>query len=135
MRDPLSWSIPLRRIFGILIRLHVLFPFVAVGVILRDGLREGHQPGDWQIAAGLMGLVFFSVLLHEFGHCFGARFMDGDAQEILLWPLGGLAYAELPHTPPANFLTTLAGPLVNVFLCVLSGTVLASSHVVITCSL
>jgi Zn-dependent protease len=78
-----------------------------------------------------MGLLFISVLLHEFGHCFGARFMDGDAQEILLWPLGGLAYVEVPHTPRANFVTTLAGPLVNVFLCVLSGAVLAYSHVTI----
>jgi Zn-dependent protease len=129
MRDPLSWSIPLGRIFGILIRVHVLFPFVAIGLILRDGLRENHNPGDWQIAAGIMGLLFLSVLLHEFGHCFGARFMDGDAQDILIWPLGGLAYVEVPHTAWANFVTTLAGPLVNVFLCVLSGAILAYGHV------
>jgi hypothetical protein len=47
--------------------------------------------------------------------------MDGDAQEILMWPLGGLAYVEVPHTPRANFVTTLAGPLVNVLLCIFSG--------------
>jgi hypothetical protein len=60
-----------------------------------------------------------AVLLHEFGHCFGARLVEGDAQEVVIWPLGGLANVEVPHTPRANFITTLAGPLVNLFLCVL----------------
>ena len=70
--------------------------------------RVGRYPGDW---------VFASVLLHEFGHCFGARAVDGDATEVLLWPLGGLANTEVPHTPRANFITTAAGPAVNVVLC------------------
>ncbi len=39
----------------------------------------------------LAGLLFVSVLLHEFGHCFAARWVDGDATEIMIWPLGGLA--------------------------------------------
>ena len=29
---------------------------------------------------------------------------------VLLWPLGGLAYVDVPHTPRANFITTAAGP-------------------------
>ena len=33
-----------------------------------------------------------------------------------MWPLGGLAYVEVPHTPRANFITTAAGPAVNLFL-------------------
>ena len=41
-----------------------------------------------------MGLLFLAVLLHELGHCFGARSVEGDAQEILLWPLRGLASIE-----------------------------------------
>ena len=44
------------------------------------------------------------VLLHEFGHCAGARAVDGDAHQILMWPLGGLAAIEVPHTPRANFM-------------------------------
>jgi Zn-dependent protease len=64
-----------------------------------------------------MGLLFVSVLLHELGHCFGARAVDGDANDVLLWPLGGLAFAEVPHTPRAHFITTAAGPAVNLLLC------------------
>jgi Zn-dependent protease len=123
MRDALSWSLPLGRAFGIAIRVHILFLMVAAGVILRAWFTAG-QVHEFLIACGMVALLFASVVLHEFGHCFGARMVDGDATEILIWPLGGLAYVEVPHTPRANLLTTLAGPLVNVLLCVLSGAVL-----------
>src|SRR5262249_4862993 len=65
-----------------------------------------------------------SVLLHEFSHCFGARWVGGDASEVLLWPLGGLASVEVPNTARANFITTLAGPVVNIILCLLALTLL-----------
>ncbi len=35
-----------------------------------------------------------------------------------MWPLGGLAYVEVPHTPRANFISAAGGPAVNFFLCV-----------------
>ena len=116
MRDPFAWSIPLGRLFGITIRVHLLFPVVALGLILRAAYREGAIPGQWIDYAVVMAVLFFSVLLHEFGHCFAARFMQGDATEILLWPLGGLANCEVPHTPRANFVVAAAGPAVNVVL-------------------
>jgi Zn-dependent protease len=126
MRDPLTWSLPLGTIFGITIRVHVLFPVVALGLVLRVAFKDS-QPGEglWITACGLIGILFVSVLLHEFGHCFGARLMDGDAHEILMWPLGGLAYVEVPHTPRANFVSTACGPLVNILLCVAAGGVLS----------
>ena len=64
------------------------------------------------------------VLLHEVGRCFGARYGGGTADEVLLWPLGGLATVSPPHTPSANLVTVVAGPLVNVVLCGLSSFVL-----------
>jgi hypothetical protein len=65
--------------------------------------------------------------LHEFGHCFGARLVDGDAREVMLWPLGGLARCEVPNTPRANFIMTAAGPAANLLLCLVVGLVLAAS--------
>ncbi len=115
MRDPFSWSFPVGRLFGIIIRVHWLFPIVALGLIGRaakDGL-----PGSWADATALTFLAFFIVLLHEFGHCFGARHVEGDASEVMLWPLGGLANVEVPHTPKANFITTAAGPAMNLVIC------------------
>jgi Zn-dependent protease len=64
--------------------------------------------------------LFVSVLLHEFGHCLAARRVDGDANEVLLWPLGGLARVDVPHTPRAHFITAAGGPAVNILLCAAS---------------
>jgi len=128
MRDPFSWALPLGRIFGITVRVHILFLIFVLVMWLKtlrpekpESLVQAIEP-TWMLV--LMGLLFFSVLLHEFGHCFAARQVDGDASEVLLWPLGGLARCELPHSPWAHFVTAAGGPLVNVLLCVLSGAVL-----------
>jgi stage IV sporulation protein FB len=116
MQDPFAWSIPFGRLFGVTIRIHILFPFVAVGLLLRAAFREKAVQGQWIDVLILEVVLFISVLLHEFGHCFGARSVNGDAQEILIWPLGGLASVDVPHTPRAHFITTIAGPAVNFVL-------------------
>ena len=131
MRDVFSWSFPIGQLFGITIRLHLIMPIVLVGLIGREYVRRetADNPviaGTWMDAAMLMGLLFLSVLLHELGHCFAARRMDGEADEILLWPLGGLANCRsLPHTPLAHFVTAFGGPLVNFVLCVATALLLA----------
>lgn len=130
MRDPFSWSFPLGRLFGIVIRVHVLFPILALAMIVRISTKPvgGQSPPDgiWLDALAVIGILFLSVLLHEFGHCFAARSVEGDAQEILMWPLGGLAAVEVPHTWRANFITAAGGPAVNLLLCGLSAGILAA---------
>jgi stage IV sporulation protein FB len=122
MRDPFSWSFALVRLFGISVRVHILFPLVAVVIVLRNQLVANNAAaGIWVDAAALMVLLFVAVLLHEFGHCLGARLVDGDATEVLLWPLGGLASIEVPHTWGANLVAAAAGPLANLALCLVSG--------------
>lgn len=116
MRDPFSWSIPLGRLFGISIKIHWLFPLVVLGMILRAAYTKDAPHNAWIDASIVCGLLFFSVLLHEFGHCFMARSVGGEATEVLLWPLGGLANVELPQQPRAHFLTAMAGPAVNLVL-------------------
>src|ERR1043165_6411558 len=90
MRDPFSWSFPVARLFGITVRVHILFPLVVIGLVLREAARSAGYPGTWIDASMLMALLFLVVLLHEFGHCFVARSVGGEATEVLLWPLGGL---------------------------------------------
>jgi stage IV sporulation protein FB len=116
MRDPFFWSVPLGRVFGITVRVHLLFFVVTIGLILRYALKPGFEPGTWLDGVQLAGLLFVSVLLHEFGHCFAARWVDGDATEIMMWPLGGLATVDLPQQPRAHFLTAAAGPATNLLL-------------------
>jgi stage IV sporulation protein FB len=125
MRDPFSWSLPLGRIFGITVKVHILF-LVFVLVMWLKKVKAGNEEATWMLV--LMALLFISVLLHEFGHCFAARHVDGEATEVLLWPLGGLARCDVPHAPWAHFITAAGGPLVNVLLCVVAGAVLIACH-------
>ncbi|HTU90180.1 MAG TPA: site-2 protease family protein [Gemmataceae bacterium] len=121
MRDPFFWSIPLGRFFGITVRVHILFPIVALGLILRYALKTNppYIEGTWIDGVMLTGLLFVSVLLHELGHCVAARWVDGDATEIMMWPLGGLANVDLPQEPRAHIITAAAGPAVNLLLAAL----------------
>jgi Zn-dependent protease len=124
MRDVLSWAFPIGQLFGIMIRVHFAMPIFILGIIGRQWMSG--PTNSWQDAAWLMLFLFISVLLHEFGHCFAARFMDGESDEVLLWPLGGLAFCRsLPNTALAHFIFALGGPLVNVGLCILGALALS----------
>jgi stage IV sporulation protein FB len=118
--NPINLSFGAGRLFRVRIRIHVLFVLGAV-VLLAQAFRDNPHGGIMGIAdsVGAIGLLFLIVLIHEFGHCFGCRSTGGTADEILLWPLGGLAMVAPPHTPRAHLITTLAGPAVNVVFCIL----------------
>jgi Zn-dependent protease len=104
-------SVRMAAIAGVEISLHWTLVVYAALILLLPGL------GDSLVMRGTYVLLLFaSVLLHELGHVAGARFCDGSAHQILLWPLGGLAFVDVPETPTAHFLTALAGPLVSLFL-------------------
>lgn len=60
--------------------------------------------------------LFLIVLLHEFGHALACRQVGGTANQIVLWPLGGVAYVDPPPRPGATLWSIAAGPLVNVAL-------------------
>jgi Zn-dependent protease len=60
--------------------------------------------------------LFCIVLMHEFGHSLACRSVGGRADQIVLWPLGGVAYVDPPQRPGATLWSIAAGPLVNVAL-------------------
>jgi len=124
-RNPLLWllsgSIPLFTVFGIRVRMHVTLLLLGVWCFLDAVLPKGI---GWQNAAMIYGTIFTIVLLHEFGHCFAARRVGGDANQIILWPLGGLALADAPHRAWPQLVTTVGGPLVNVIICIITGVAL-----------
>jgi stage IV sporulation protein FB len=113
----LGGSFPVGRLFGINIRVHFLFLIWIAFQLFQDRT-------DMAGTAMFLGLLFGIVLLHELGHCFGARLVGGYADHILMWPLGGLAYAHAPMRAWPQFVTVAAGPLVNVILCLLSAIVI-----------
>ena len=73
--------------------------------------------------------LFLMVLLHEFGHQLSCRQVGGKTHDIVLWPLGGVAYVSPPQRPGAQLWSIAAGPLVNVLLVpVFSVLVSVASH-------
>ena len=62
MRDLLTWSLPLGRLFGVTIRVHILFPFVALGLILKVAFGgDKYAAGDWIIMSGIIGETLLEV--------------------------------------------------------------------------
>src|SRR2546421_12828610 len=117
--SPLWWlltgSAPLGTWFGIRVRAHSsLVIFIAIGLFVGLPGTTGFKDN-----VASMAVLFALVLLHEFGHCFAARWVGGEADEILMHPLGGLALAQPPRRPLPTFLTIAGGPAVNLAICVL----------------
>lgn len=111
--DFYSWSLPLMKVIGIRVRVH-LFYVIYIAATLIWSLRQDSI--GFVYAAMAMGTLFVLVLLHEFGHCLACRWVGGEADRILMWPLGGLASCRPPHRWTAALATTLAGPGVNLAL-------------------
>ncbi|HLV96390.1 MAG TPA: site-2 protease family protein [Candidatus Acidoferrales bacterium] len=105
-------SIPLFRLAGIAVSLHWSWFFVAAFEI--SGARRAYSSIGWNVAEYLA--LFLIVLLHEFGHALACRQVGGIANQIVLWPLGGVAYVNPPQRPGATLWSLAAGPLVNVAL-------------------
>jgi Zn-dependent protease len=116
-----DWAVPLYRAFGIEVRLHLLFILLILGYAI-----EGWAKGRLGWTMGGMGALFGIVLLHEYGHCIACRWVGGEADRIVLWPLGGLAFCRPPHNWRAELITVIGGPAVNVVLgLVFAGALLA----------
>lgn len=103
-------KIRLFRVFGITVFLHWSWFLVAAWEMDQ---HSGRYDGlGWNIAEYMA--LFAMVLIHEFGHALACRSVGGRADEIVLWPLGGVAFVSPPPRPGAVLWTIAAGPLVNV---------------------
>jgi Zn-dependent protease len=105
-------SFRLFKLFGIEVFLHWSWFLVALYEIeVRKGL---YSSINWNVLEYLT--LFLIVLLHEFGHALACRSVGGQANQIVLWPFGGVAYVAPPQRPGAVLWSIVAGPLVNVIL-------------------
>lgn len=129
--DFYGWSFPLFTvprwipgIRGIQVRIHLLFVVFIVAELIWSLRRDSAGPA---IVGFQMGWLWLLVILHEFGHCLACRLVGGEADRVLLWPLGGLAMCRPPHNWKASLITTIGGPGVNfVLIPVLGGALLAA---------
>jgi len=107
--NPSLFSLPMGSIGGIHVRVHITLLLFAAYQL------SSSSQSIWSVLLYLLG-VYICILLHEFGHALAARWCDGDCDEVLLWPLGGLAYARTPADPTAHAITAAAGPAVSLAL-------------------
>lgn len=105
-------TIRLFRFSGIQVYLHFSWFLVAAYELTR---RRGLYTSP-AYALGEYVALFAIVLLHEFGHALACRQTGGTADQIVLWPLGGIAFVNPPRRPGAMLWSIAAGPLVNVLL-------------------
>jgi stage IV sporulation protein FB len=118
-RSRLSWSVG--RLFGITIWVHVMLVLMYL-LEIAAWMPRGATLG--MLIPG-MAMSFVSILLHEFGHCFAARAVRGEANEIVMW-LGGLASCQVPQRVWSQMACTLGGPAVSLALMLLPGLWLVS---------
>lgn len=111
----INGSVPLFTAFGIRVRAHSTL-LIMMGLVLIFGLGFGPTVA---YRVQFVTSLFAVVLLHEFGHCFAARWTGGEANDILMTPLGGLAMTMARRKPWPTFVTVAGGPLVNVLICIL----------------
>jgi Zn-dependent protease len=105
-------AIRLFRVAGIDVFLHWSW-FVVALFEISERASQYRSPA-WNVAEYLA--LFAIVTLHEFGHSLACRQVGGNADRIVLWPLGGVAYVDPPQRPGATLWSIAAGPLVNVAL-------------------
>ena len=91
------WSIPIARIAGTVVRVHVTFLLFLVWI----GGATGNRRSDAALEGVLfIVLVFACVLAHEFGHILAARRYGIATPDVTLWPIGGVASLErIPDKP------------------------------------
>ncbi len=124
-----SWSIPVGRLFGIEIRIHLTFLFLLV-FLWSTAVATSDATAALRVL-GLVGIIFCSVVLHELGHALVARGSGIPAKGIILLPIGGITILDETHAIPdpinawkRDIRIAVAGPLVNLFIAGLSALVL-----------
>jgi len=127
-----SWSIPVGRLFGIEIRIHLTFVFLLVFVWSTEAAAQNASAALRGLA--LVGIVFGSVVLHELGHALVAQGSGVPAKAIILLPIGGVTILDEAHALPdaidgwkRDIRIAVAGPLVNLFIAGLSALVLITA--------
>jgi len=112
-------SLNLGRYFGIPVSIHWSFVLILIFFAWK-GLASGLSNEATLYFLGFILLLFFCVLLHEFGHALTARRFGIKTHSIVLLPIGGVASLEkMPDNPKEELLVALAGPAVNVVIALL----------------
>jgi Zn-dependent protease len=96
------------------VSVYVHWSWLVIGLLIVQYRTREYDNYAWNVAEFLS--LFGIVLLHEFGHALACRQVGGEADTIVLWPLGGYTLCVPPARPGPSLWTFAAGPLVNLVL-------------------
>lgn len=116
-----SWSIPLARVLGVELRLHLTFFFLLVFVLAQVLEAKASLSASLLNAATLVFAMCASVFFHELGHLIVAARHGALPRSVILLPIGGVQFRdgseELRRPSKAvEIAVALGGPIVNISL-------------------
>ena len=122
-------TLKIARIRGIDVGLHfswfivvILFTVIFAESQYPETYPEWSELHYWTVALASVLLLFFSVLLHEFGHAIVAQSRGVEVKSITLFIFGGIAGLASDSDDAADeFWIAIAGPLVSTMLAGLFG--------------
>jgi Zn-dependent protease/CBS domain-containing protein len=127
-----SWSVPVGRLFGVEIRVHLTFFFLLFFVWSTEAATQDVNAAMRGLA--LVGIVFGSVVLHELAHALVARGLGIAAKGIILLPIGGITILDEARALPdplnawkRDIRIAVAGPLANLFIAGISAFILITA--------
>jgi Zn-dependent protease/CBS domain-containing protein len=130
-----SWSIPVGRLFGVDVRIHLTFFVLPMFIFWTDyAAHQGNATGPRDLA--IVGIILACVGAHECGHMLAARRVGLIPKAVILLPLTGVVLYDEPRTEkpqPAALLwkreirLALVGPLVSLALACLSAAAVTAS--------
>jgi Zn-dependent protease/CBS domain-containing protein len=130
-----SMSIPVGRLFGVDVRIHLTFFLLPMFVFWTDyAANRANANGAHDMA--LVGIILACVCAHECGHMLVARRMGMVPKAVILLPLTGVTLydesrTEKPQLAPqlwaSEIRLALVGPVVNLALAALAAAVVTGS--------
>ena len=107
------------KVKGIPVRFHWTF-FLLLVYIFAMGLYEGLSSSTILLNGLFVLFAFGCIVLHELGHAFAASWFNVQTREVLILPIGGIAYIEKGNLSSSReFIIAFCGPLTNLFIAAL----------------
>jgi Zn-dependent protease/CBS domain-containing protein len=129
-----SWSIPVGRLFGVDVRIHLTFFILPMFIFWTEyAAHQGAANGPRDLA--LVGIILICVAAHEFGHMLAARRVGLIPKAVIFLPLTGVALydesrSEKPQPSPRmwkrDIRLALVGPLASLSLACLSAALITA---------